>query len=95
MPAYALGVLRYKDAAAYQRYSQALNPLLPAYGAVLLAGDNNPVGLAGPPCDRVVLLQFPDADAALRLFKSPEYLEIAQDRDKGADVELQVVNSLE
>lgn len=94
MPAYALGFLRYKDAAAYQRYSQALNPLLPAYGAVLLAGDNHPVGLAGPPCDRVVLLQFPDADAALRLFKSPEYLAIAQDRDQGADVELQVVNSL-
>ena len=53
MPAYALGFLRYKDPAAYQRYSTALNPLLPAYGGVLLAGDNPPVGLAGPPCDRV------------------------------------------
>jgi uncharacterized protein (DUF1330 family) len=94
MPAYALGFLRYKDAAAYQRYSTALNPLLPAYGGVLLAGDNDPVALAGPPCDRVVLLQFPDADAALRLFRSPEYLEIAQDRDRGADVELQIVNAL-
>jgi uncharacterized protein (DUF1330 family) len=94
MPAYALGFLRYKDPAAYQRYSTALNPLLPAYGGVLLAGDNNPVGLAGPACDRVVLLQFPDADAALRLFRSPEYLAIAKDRDRGADVELQVVNGL-
>jgi uncharacterized protein (DUF1330 family) len=94
MPAYALGFLRYKDPAAYQRYSTALNPLLPAYGGVLLAGDNNPVGLAGPACDRVVLLQFPDADAAVRLFKSPEYLKIAQDRDQGAEVELQVVNGL-
>jgi uncharacterized protein (DUF1330 family) len=42
-----------------------------------------------------VLLQFPDADAAVRLFRSPEYLEIAKDRDIGAEVELQVVNSLE
>ena len=91
MPAYAIGFLRYKDPAAYQRYSSALAPMLQAYGGVLLAGDNHPVALAGPPCDRVVLLRFENGDAALRLFNAPEYLQIAQDRDKGAHVELQLI----
>lgn len=90
MPVYAMALLRYKDAAAYQRYSDALAPMLPAYGAVLLAGDNHPTALAGPPCDRVVLLRFDDAAAALSLFESPEYLRIAKDRDLGAHVELQL-----
>jgi uncharacterized protein (DUF1330 family) len=94
VPAYALAFLRYKDAAAYQRYSNALGPLLPAYGAVLLAGDNHPTALAGAPCDRVVLLRFDDTAAALKLFESPEYLRIARDRDLGADVELQLVTAL-
>ena len=92
MPAYALAFLRFKDAPVYQRYSQALAPLLQAHGGVLLAGDNDPLALAGPPCDRVVLLQFSDRAAALRLFESPEYARIAQDRDIGAHVQLQLVN---
>lgn len=93
MPAYAIGFLRYKDAEAYRRYSSALAPMLQSYGGVMLAGDNHPVALAGPPCDRVVLLRFEDAEAALRLFDAPEYLEIARDRDLGAHVELQLVRS--
>lgn len=92
MPAYALGFLRFKDADRYHTYSRALAPLLQAHGARLLAGDNHPLALAGPPCDRVVLLEFADRDAALRLFESPEYARIAQDRDAGAHVQLQLVN---
>jgi uncharacterized protein (DUF1330 family) len=91
MPAYAIGFLRYKDAAAYERYSKALTPMLPAYGGVLLAGDNQPRALAGERCDRVVLLRFEDKEAALRLFNAPEYLRIAKDRDLGAEVQLQLV----
>ncbi|MFC5499331.1 DUF1330 domain-containing protein [Caenimonas terrae] len=91
MSVYAIAFLRYKDAAAYQRYSDALAPMLPAYGAVLLVGDNHPSALVGPTCDRVVLLRFEDKAAALSLFESPEYLRIAKDRDLGAYVELQLV----
>jgi uncharacterized protein (DUF1330 family) len=91
MTAYAIGFLRYKDAAAYQRYSAALAPMIQAYGGVLLVGDNHPVALAGPACDRVVLLQFENSQAALRLFNAPEYQRIMQDRDRGAHVELQLV----
>ena len=91
MPAYAIGFLRFKDAGKYNRYSQALAPLLQAHGATLLVGDNHPDALAGLPCDRVVLLQFADRAAARRLFDSPEYAHIAQDRDAGADVQLQLI----
>jgi uncharacterized protein (DUF1330 family) len=94
MPAYAIAFLAFKDAEAYQRYSRALTPLLQAHGGTLLAGDNHPAALAGPPCDRVVLLQFADRAAALKLFGSAEYAEIAQDRDKGAHVQLQLVDSV-
>ncbi|MBI5279693.1 MAG: DUF1330 domain-containing protein [Burkholderiales bacterium] len=93
MPAYAIAFLRYKDAAAYQRYSSALATMLKTHGATLLAGDNQPIALAGPACDRVVLLQFEDTAAAMRLFNAPEYLRIAQDRDNGAHVQLQLVRA--
>jgi uncharacterized protein (DUF1330 family) len=91
MPAYAIGFLRYKDAAAYQRYSTALAPLLAAHGGEMLCGDNHPMALAGPPCDRVVLIRFADQAAALRLFHAPEYQQIAHDRDRGAEVQLQLI----
>jgi uncharacterized protein (DUF1330 family) len=93
MPAYAIAFLRFKDPEAYQRYSRALAPMLQAHGGVLLAGDNQPTALAGPACDRVVLLQFEDTAAALRLFDAPEYARIAQDRDQGAHVQLQLVKA--
>ena len=92
MPAYAIAFLRYKDAQAYARYSSALAPLLQAYGGELLVGDNHPMALVGPACDRVVLLRFEDTAAALRLFHAPEYARIAQDRDRGAEVELQLIS---
>jgi uncharacterized protein (DUF1330 family) len=91
MPAYAVAFLRFKDAQAYYRYSAALAPMLARYGGELLAGDDHPVALAGPPCDRVVLLRFADAAAARRLFDAPEYAAIAADRDRGAEVQLQLV----
>jgi uncharacterized protein (DUF1330 family) len=49
------------------------------------------MALAGPPCDRVVLIRFADQAAALRLFHAPEYQQIAHDRDRGAEVQLQLI----
>jgi len=94
MSAYAIALLRFKDAQAYRRYSAALAPMLTQYGGELLAGDDHPLALAGPPCDRVVLLRFADSAAARRLFDAPEYAAIAQERDRGAEVQLQLVEGL-
>jgi uncharacterized protein (DUF1330 family) len=72
-----LWALQISDAASYQRYREAMTPILHSYGgafgydfaiARVLASEAN------HPIDRVFTIAFPDAATADRFFADPAYL---------------------
>jgi uncharacterized protein (DUF1330 family) len=86
MTAYVLAQLRFKDIAAYQRYRAAFRAVFAKFKGRVLVADEAPEPLEGElNWDKVVLLEFPDADEARRFANSPEYAEIVPDRIRGAD----------
>jgi len=86
MAAYILAQLRFKDIAAYRRYQAAFRAVFAGFDGRVLVADEAPEPLEGELSqDKVVLLEFPDADEARRFMNAPEYREIAADRIRGAD----------
>lgn len=87
MTVYALAQLRIHDPERYGRYMARFMPVLEKYNGKLLAADESPRVLEGQWWDRnkVVLMEFADKDAFRAWATSPEYSEIAEDRQAGAD----------
>lgn len=87
MSVYALAQLRIHDPARYGRYMRGFMPVLEKYNGKLLAADETPRVLEGQWWDRnkVVLMEFADANAFRAWATSPEYTEIAGDRTAAAD----------
>ena len=87
MTCYVMARVAIHDRAAYDRYAGAFLPVLRKYGGRLLVSDEQPEAVMGEWDGRkLVLLAFADRAAALRWADSPEYREIARDRDAGADL---------
>ena len=73
---------------SYERYAQAVGPLLKKVGARLLwMGDVDQVfiGRQGDSFDRVMLVEYPSRAAFLEMVSSPEYLRANQDRESGLE----------
>ncbi len=96
MTVYALAQLRIHDREPYERYMSRFMPVLQKYNGRLLASDEAPRVLEGAWWDRnkVVLMQFADAEAFRAWATSPEYTEIAADRKAGADAVVLLINGL-
>ena len=78
---YVLAQLTIRDRARYDRYAARFMGVLAKFAGRLLA-DESPVLLEGEwPHQKVVLIEFEDADEARRWASSPEYREIAVDRE--------------
>jgi uncharacterized protein (DUF1330 family) len=74
MPAYVVGDVRVTDPAKFDTYvTPALASLAQYGGKVLAAGGPLDVFDGGPRPERVVIVEFPDAEAARRWYHSPEY----------------------
>lgn len=74
MPAYVLGDVRVNDAAAFATYVNPAVASIAQYGGRVLAAAGNAEMLDGGPMpERVVVIEFPDAAAARRWYRSPEY----------------------
>jgi uncharacterized protein (DUF1330 family) len=90
MSAYVIAQLRIHDRARYDRYAQAFLPTLKPFAGRLLAADEGPALLEGDGSkegrlDKLVLIAFPDADAARAWAASPAYQAIAPDRLAGSE----------
>lgn len=86
MPAYILAQLKFTKREAYDRYQSNFYPVFKQFQARVLIAQESPTVLEGEwSCDKVVLLEFPTVEEALRFNDSPEYTEIAKDRRAGAD----------
>ena len=94
MTAFVIARVAVHDRPPYDRYAAAFMPVLQRYGGRMLAADEAPEVLEGDDRRKVVLLAFDTREAALTWAESPEYREIARDRDAGAQVEAVLVKGI-
>jgi uncharacterized protein (DUF1330 family) len=95
MTAYVIAQLKFTDRKAYDRYQARFWEVFRKFEGRLLAADEAPSVLEG--CwdrQKLVLMSFPDAEAARRFRESPEYREIAVDREAGADAVVLLVEGV-
>jgi uncharacterized protein (DUF1330 family) len=86
MAAYAIFVReKTKDAAEMQVYSGLAGGTLAGHTVKVLAVYGKQEVLEGPPCEGVVILQFPAMEAAKAWYDSPAYQAARKHRFKGAD----------
>lgn len=94
-PAYIIGALTVSDPEAYARdYAAHVTPLVAAYGGHYLVRGGAVSRLEGEPPSRVVVLEFPDAEAARALWNSPAYRALAPVRRRLATGTLYLVEGL-
>lgn len=85
MTVYVLAQLTFTDRPAYDRYMARFMETFAPFGGRVLAAQENPHVLEGDwTGDKVVLLEFPDAQTMGAWAMSPGYREIARDRRAGA-----------
>ena len=86
MSVYIVAQLKLTDHAAYKRYQARFAAVFRKFQGRLLAADGQPQVLEGQfERDKIVVLEFPDKQAAAAFQTSPEYTEIAADRRAGAE----------
>jgi uncharacterized protein (DUF1330 family) len=86
MSVYIIAQLKFTQRELYDRYQSRFAGVFKNFNGKVLVADEHPVVLEGEwPRDKVVILEFPDAEAAQRFHESPEYQAIAVDRKAGAD----------
>lgn len=86
MSVYIVAQLKFTERERYDRYQSRFMGVFRKFRGKLLVADERPVVLEGDwPRDKVVIMEFPDAEAAREFHESPEYQTIAVDRKAGAD----------
>jgi len=81
MTHYIVARIAIHDRDRYAQYEAGFMPVFDKYGGQILAVNDAPEVLEGPPdTRRLVILAFPDREAALAWAGSPEYQEIAKHR---------------
>ena len=95
MPVYTIAQLKFTNIDAYRRYQKAFPAVFAKFNAKVLVADESPRVIEGEwPRDKVVIMEFPDAEAAREFLESPEYQAIAVDRKAGADAVVLTVRGL-
>lgn len=81
-----VAALNFKDMERYRAYQAAFPAVFSKFNGRLLVADEDVRTVDGESVDKLVVMQFPSEAEADAFRYSPEYLEIAKDRDAGADV---------
>ena len=86
MTVYIIAQLKFTHRDIYDLYQARFADVFRKFKGRLLVAEEKPLVLEGAfERDKVVVLEFPDRDAAMEFQDSPEYAEIAVDRKAGAD----------
>ncbi len=87
MPAYVIADVQVTDPAAYEPYRPLAAASIARFGGHFVVRGGNAELLEGTPApQRIVVIEFPDADAARRWYRSDEYqqaLKIRQSASSG------------
>lgn len=91
MPTYVIVEITIHDPKTYERYKELAPPSIFKYGGRYAARGGSVEALEGTfDRDRLVVLEFPSAEAARRWWSSPEYAEAKKLRQSCSDARLVV-----
>lgn len=89
MPAFMIVYARVDDAAQFDKYVAAVQPVIAAHGGKLVARAAQPVVLEGDwPFATVGVLEFPSMAAAEGFWHSPEYVAVKALREGAAQFQV-------
>ena len=95
MAAYVLVDCEVTDPVRYENYKKLAPPAIAKYGGRYLVRGGAVSVLEGEwQPSRIVVLEFPDADAARRFYDSPEYRSARAERAGAANMKLLLVEGL-
>ncbi len=96
MPAYFIAQINIHDPDTYQGYLAGFMPIFERHGGKLLTVSSKPVErIEGEwPEGGIVLMEFPDMDAATAWKDDPDYVELAKIRQASASTNLILVDGL-
>ncbi len=83
------------DADAYGKYAELAGPAIAKHGGEFIARGGRFVQLEGKERPRNVVARFPDVDAAVACYHSPEYQEALGHARGASERELMVVETTE
>jgi uncharacterized protein (DUF1330 family) len=85
MAAYVIGEVDVMDPAAYEEYRKQVGAVLTKYGGRFIARGGKVEALEGGwSPKRLVLLEFPSMEQALKWYRSPEYAPLIKLRQKAS-----------
>lgn len=90
MAAYWIANVEVTDETAYAEYAKRAGAIIEAHGGVILARGGRHVQLEGRDRARNVVARFPDVEAGVACYNSPEYTE-ARSFAKNASIRDMVV----
>ena len=92
MAAYIVAQLKVHDPAMFQRYREAVTPLVDRFGGRFRVRGGELEVLEGDwPLPRLVIIEFQSRDAARLFYDSPEYQKILPLRQESADGTVAIV----
>lgn len=95
MAAYIVAQVKVHDPAAYQRYRDAVTPLVDRFGGRFRVRGGGLDVLEGDwPLPRLVIIEFQSKDAARLFYDSPEYQQILPLRQAASDGTLAIVEGV-
>lgn len=95
MPALWIAHVTVTDADAYGKYAELAGPAIAKHGGKFIARGGRFVQLEGRERPRNVVARFPDVDAAVACYHSPEYQEALNHARGASERELMVVETSE
>ncbi|MGF1595498.1 MAG: DUF1330 domain-containing protein [Acidimicrobiales bacterium] len=92
MTAYAIFRVKVTDPERYEKYKLLSPGAVAAHGGRFIVRGGESEVLEGEPEDRrLVVLEFPDLDAARAFYDSPEYLDARKARAGAAEMQMIIV----
>lgn len=93
MTAYAIVRVEVTDPDRYEEYKALTPAAVSAFGGRFIVRGGEAETLEGPPEPRrIVVVEFPDLDAARACFESPQYAEAKAKRVGAAEMEMLIVD---
>ncbi len=92
MPVYLVTEVNVRDEQKFKEYGKLAGPISAKYGGRVIVRGTPTVALEGAATyTRIVITEFPDADAATRYYESAEYREAKAKRVGAADFNMVIV----
>jgi uncharacterized protein (DUF1330 family) len=96
MPAYVVGDIRVTDPVAFRDHVPAALATIARHGGRIVAGGNKLELLDGEPMpERIVIIEFPDAETARRWYRSDDYQAALKQRLAGSQGRVFLIDGVE